>query len=293
MKIIQCCIIFILLKVISAKIKIDITAGSNPKDVVVKYSGADLKVVTDHEINLFRINDRNLKEALKKRYGTKPTNVYVKSPTPWGDLYKKNYWEQVTRVLTVKSATVKTASMRPEIVTSHVFENFSNKTIKVNTAISQTVENTVSSSWSKFNELTVSQEIEYDVNVVFEKITARMGISYTSSWGKSEEISEAVTIGSSTSMETKLAPGEAVTSVLSANRGAMEIEVIYKASLKGNVAVNYKRKVNGHHFLGPTIQDVMGNGNLSNEKTYIQTIKVGFYSEATLKVYDKVTGKPI
>ncbi|CAG9789997.1 unnamed protein product [Diatraea saccharalis] len=294
MKCIPCLLLVVCLKVIDAKINIDITAGSkDPKDVIIKYSGIDLKIVTDHEINIFKINDRNLKEALKKRYGVKPTNVYVKSPTPWGDLYKKNNWEQVTRALTIKSARIKNLSLTPVIVTSNDFENYSNKTIKVNTGISQAVENSVTTSWSRTNEITVNSEVEYGINVIFEKATARMGISYTANWGKSEEKSETVTIGSSTSMETELAPRQAVTSVLSANRGNMEIEVIYKAILKGNVAVNYRRKVNGHHFWGPTIQDVMTNGNLNNEKTSVQIIKIGFYSEASLKVYDKVTGVPI
>ncbi|KAL0810334.1 hypothetical protein ABMA28_010487 [Loxostege sticticalis] len=292
MKIIQCLFLLICLKVIHAKICIDVTASAN-NEVQINYSGVNTKVVAQNEINVFKINTRNLNKALKKYYGQKPSNAYLKSPTPWGDLYKKYHWEQVSRILSIKSARLKSITRKPVVVMTQDFENHYNRTIKANTGISQTVENTFSTSWSQSSEVTISQELEYDVNVFFAKLTGTTGFSYTSSWGKSVEESETVTIGSTTSMETELAPGQAATAVLSANRGYVEIEVVYVASLRGNVAVNFRNGYNGHYFWGPSIGKVMEAGGLSNEIVTVETIKVGVYMDSSLKVFDKVTGQPL
>ncbi|XP_049882314.1 spherulin-2A-like [Pectinophora gossypiella] len=287
------CIFILALKTISAKISIDVSAGNDVSDIRINYTGIDVKLVTDHEIKLFDISNRNLKEALKKHYGTQPTNVYIKSPTPWGDLYTKYHWEQIKRVLSVKSSRMKGIRKTPVVVLSQDFENLLNNTIKVNTGISQTVENTITTSWTRNKEIVISQEVEYDVNVLFSKITGTTGFSYSSSWGESEERSETITIGTTSNVETELQPGQRATAILTATRGYLEIEVEYLATLRGNLAVNFKKKYNGHHFHGPPIGNVLNSGGMSNEKTATEVIKVGFYADATLKIYDKRTGQPL
>ncbi|CAG4959952.1 unnamed protein product [Parnassius apollo] len=95
------------------------------------------------------------------------------------------------------------------------------------------------------------------------------GFSYTTSWGESEQRSETIAIGTTSGVETELQPGQAATAVLSANKGALEVEVVYLEKLRGNVAANfkipYKRRNEGHHFLGPSIDSVMKSGGLENE----------------------------
>lgn len=285
-------LLLICLKLINAKITIDIKTDES-SEISINYSGVDVKVVTDDEIELFKINDRNLKEALKKRYGKKPSHVFLKRPTLWGDLYKQYNWEEVSRILAIKSARVKGITKNPVLVMSQDFENLSNNTIKVNTGISQTVENTISTSWTKNNEIQVSQELEYEVNVMLGKIAGNTGFSYTTSWGKTEERSETVTIGTTSAVETELKPSQAATAVLSATRGHVEIEIIYSAKLRGNVVVNFKKKLDGHHFWGPPIENVMKSGDLKNEILSTEVIRIGFYSDASLKVFDKVTKVPL
>ncbi|CAG4960690.1 unnamed protein product [Parnassius apollo] len=279
--------------IVDSKISLDINVGINDDDVTITYSGFEVDIIGHREIELFNIGNANIREAVKRHYHWSPSNVYLKSPTPWGDLFRKYNWEQVSRILTVKSARLKTIAMKPVIVLSHDFDNVSNKTIKVNTGISQTVENTISTSWTKSKETTVSQKIEYDVNVMFAKVMGTTGFSYTTSWGESEERSETITIGTTSGVETELQPGQAATAVLSANKGALEVEVVYLAKLRGNVAVNFKIPYKGHHFWGPSIDSVMKSGGLENEVIIKETIKLGFYTDASLKVYDKVSGLPL
>lgn len=280
-------------KLVSAKISIDVKTDSDVKNVSITYSGADVEVINPQEVIRFHLNGQSFKEGIKTHFGRKPSNFYLKSPTPWGDLYKKYNWEQVTRVLTVKSARVHDITSKPVVVLAHDFENPSNKTVKVSTGISQTVENTVTTSWTRNQEVSISQEIEYDLNILVAKLSGTTGLTYTSSYGKSEEKAESVTIGTTSGVETELKPGQSVTAVLSANRGYFEIEVVYAAKLRGNVAVNFKHSHNGHHFWGPPIENILTSAGLQNEITEVQHIKVGFYAEASLKIFDKATGLPL
>ncbi|XP_068624522.1 spherulin-2A-like [Battus philenor] len=278
---------------VESKISLDINVGASSNDVTVIYTGYEVDVIGENEIKLFNIGNTNIRQAVKRHYKRIPSKVYLKSPTPWGDLYKTYNWEEVSRVLKVKSAKLKSLIKKPVTVMSHDFENASNRTIKVNTGISQTVENTITTSWSKSKETTVSQEIEYDVNVLFAKASGTTGLSFTSSWGESEEKSETVTVGTTSGVETELQPGQAATAVLSASKGTIEIEVLYEATLRGNVAVNFKPAYKGHHFYGPSIDSVMKSGGLENEVIIKETINMGFFMDASLKVYDKVSGETL
>lgn len=188
-------LIYALLIVSEGKITIDIETAKTISETNVRCSGYDIQVISDEDINLFNLNQLNLRRAVLNHYGAIPKDVYLKSPTPWGDLYKTHNWEQVCTIKKVKSATIKEGSIKSVVILSQDFDNSSNKTIKVNAGISQSVENTITTSWTSDREMTISQEIEYDLNVIFAKMAGTTSFSYTSSWGKSEEKSETVTIG--------------------------------------------------------------------------------------------------
>ncbi|XP_021202032.2 spherulin-2A [Bombyx mori] len=286
------CLILII-KSIESKISIDIDTGIDNPDITVTYAGVQVDLISEDDVTKFNIDDDNLKDAVRTYFGKSPSGVYLKSPTPWGDLYKKYKFEQVSRVLSVKSARLKSITKNPAIITTQDFENASNKTIKVNTGITHTVENTLTTTWTEAKAFSITQEIEYDINVMFTKVSGKTGFSYTSTWGKSEEVTESITIGASTGMEAELQPGQAITAVLSAYTGVLEVEVVYAMSLRGNVVVNFKRSHNGHHFWGPPIQKILTTAGITNEFTAMETISFGFNVDASLKVFDRETGKPL
>ncbi|KAH9643614.1 hypothetical protein HF086_000088 [Spodoptera exigua] len=283
-------VLVLVIKVVTGHIAIDITVDENEK-VNINYLGSEQELISDNDIKLFKVD--RLHTAVQQHLGKKPKDVYLRSPTPWGDLYKTYGWQPVKRILSIKSARVLHLNMKPVIVLSHDFENFSNRTVKVNTGMTQSVENTLTTSWTKEQEFTVSQEFEYEFNVGFSKAKGVTGFSFTNTWGVSEEKSKTQTIGSNSGMETELQPGQAVTAVLSATAGFLEIEVIHKASLTGNLVVNYRKPYRGHHFWSPLIQDVMKSGNMNNEVISTERIKFGFHVHAFLKTYDKKTGLPV
>ncbi|CAG9572648.1 unnamed protein product [Danaus chrysippus] len=277
----------------TAKITIDLETSDDVSDFTINYSGFEENVITDKFKNLFNIERNNLRLAVKSFYGSLPRDVFLQSPTPWGDLYKTYNWEEVKTILRVSSVRLKKNSLKKTSVLSHDFENPSNLTIKVNAGLSQSVENTITTSWSQSKEISVSQEFEYDLSVIFAKISGSTEISFTSTYGKSEERSETVTIGSTSAVEIELKPGQSATAVLTAKKSELEIEVVYVTTLRGNVAVNFRRPYKGHHFYGPSVIAVLKSAGLETEIMTYETIKLGTFMEASLKVFDKETGLPL
>jgi hypothetical protein len=259
----------------------------------VYLSGSQVSVISDTERNTFRLNDGQLKDAVDRYFGKRPNDAYLRSPTPFNDLYQTYGWDQVTRTLRPRKANVLGIDSQPMIVMQQVFENNSTKPATFNVGISQEVANTVSNSWNTGGSLTVGQEINYGFDIKVAEGGGTTSLSYTNSWGKSVEKSQTITVGSSSAMEMVLQPGQAVIAQLLATKGTIKIQVEYEASLSGITAVNYNPIYQGHHFWGLNIGGVMSSGGVSNSVVSREVIEVGFYSQSKVIVKDRSLGKKI
>ena len=54
--------------------------------------------------------------------------------------------------------------------------------------------------------------------------------------------------------------------------------------------MNFKKRYNGHHFWAPRIENVLLNGNLPREVTFVENIEIGLFGDASVQVVDKKTG---
>ncbi|XP_061724971.1 spherulin-2A-like [Cydia pomonella] len=256
-------------------------------DMKVHYSGIQMDIISDQERSSFSLGDNNLKNAVNAYFGRRPDDAFLKSPTPWGDLYRTYNWNQVARTLVPKSGKVLKITSQPLIVMQQVFENNSTMPATFNVGISHTVENRVSSHWTKSGELSVGQEISYGIDIKVANLGGSTTFSYTSAWGIGAEKSEAMTIGATSSMEVLLQPGQSVTTELHATKGTIQIEMEYLASLSGAVAVNYDDVHRGHHYWALPVQAVMSHGGLKNEIMSREIIEIGFYSQSKVVVRDR------
>ncbi|XP_028165633.1 spherulin-2A-like [Ostrinia nubilalis] len=275
-----------------ARIDIEVAGKFDPnnQNMQVYYSGNEVAIISDEERNTFKIGDSALKDAVRSYFGQRPDDAYLRSPTPWGDLYQTYGWSQVTRTLVPRSAKVLTISSQPQIVMRQLFENNSTKPATFNVGISQTVQNTVSSSWSTGGQLTIGQEISYGINIEGIVGGGAVSYSYTNSWGRNTEKSQSVTIGASSGMEVLLQPGQGVVAELEATRGSMKVEVEYLASLDGANAVNYAKTYKGHHFWALDVRGVMSSGGISNAVVSREVLEIGFYSNSKVVVHDRALG---
>lgn len=273
-----------------AQIKVNIVAGTTKAESSIKASGSVQHVITDKERGSFGINDDALKGAVDAYFGKRPNDAYVKSPTPWGDLYKKYDWPQVQTVLVVTGAEITSISSNPEIVAHQTFTNTSKVAGTFNCGISVSKETTAESNWSTTNTIEVGQKFEYGVSFIAE-VKGETSLTYSHSWGEGGSKSESVIVGSDSGVSVELQPGESVKATLTSSRGELKARVTYEAHLIGDAAVNYNPTHKGHHFWGLNIDGIMNSKGIKNSMKYTEDITVGFYTDSTIEITNTVTNK--
>lgn len=272
-------------------ISISIVAGEDENASSVNASGSVQHIITDDERSTFGVTDAGLKKAVGEYFGKKPNDAYLHSPTPWGDLYKTYGWKQVQTLLVVQKAEILGITSEPVIVKTQKFENNSSNKGTFNVSISETVQDTTTSSWSTGGTLTVGQKFEYKVKFLGTGGGGETSLSYSQSWGIGGSESKSTTVGSSSAVSVELDPGEAVTAELTASRGVMKVRIHYNAYLIGQSAVNYNPTFKGHHFWGLPIGSVMNGGGLTNSVKSTEDIEIGYYSNSKVELKDSKTGE--
>ncbi|WDV46639.1 hypothetical protein PV797_02830 [Clostridiaceae bacterium M8S5] len=271
-------------------IDILITAGPDGSASKVSATGSVQHVITDDERNTFKLSDSQLKSAVNKYFGKTPDDAYLRSPTPWGDLYKTYSWPQVQMVLVVESAEILGIQSQPVIVKTQEFVNNSSKVGTFDVAISESVENTSTSTWSVGGELSIEQKTSVSIDFIGE-VSGGASLKYSQSWGIGGSHSSSVTVGSTSGVTVQLDPGETVIASLSASRGVLKVRLRYNAYLIGYTAVNYSSKYKDHHFWAMPVSDVMASAGISNSVKSTEDIEVGYYSNSKIELTDKDTGK--
>ena len=269
-------------------IEVSIVAGADRSTSSVQVSGSVQHVITEKEKVTFGVVDASLKEAVAKYFGKKPNDVYLHSPTPWGDLYKTYGWSQVQTYLTAEKAEITSITSEPTIIAKKTLVNNSSKQATFDASISDQVSNTVESYWSSTDSIEVSQTVTYKVTLkeVFE-VGGQTSFSYGHTWGKGGSESKTTTVGSTSGVTVTLDPGEAVEARLTATRGVMKVRITYKAYLIGQCAVNYNPTYKGHHFWALGIGNIMSAAGLQKERTFIEDIEVGYYTNDKVEIVDK------
>ncbi len=265
-------------------IQISITASTESSASQATASGSIEHVITDAERKTFGIGDSALKKAVEKYFGKKPNDVFVKSPTPWNDLYKTYGWSQVKTVLVPVKAEILGIDSQPDILATKTFTNNSSVKGTFNASISQEVSNTVSSNWSTGGTLSISEAIEVGVNIEVFSAKSTTTISYSQSWGIGGSKSETSTVGSSAGVSVELDPGQSVEAKLSASKGSMKVLVTFNAYLTGSVAVNYNPTYKGHHFWALPVGSIMSSAGIKNSVQSTETFDIGFYDDGKIEI---------
>ncbi|XP_026324554.1 uncharacterized protein LOC113233615 [Hyposmocoma kahamanoa] len=276
-----------------ASIDIEITGqydGDQPS-LKVYYSGSQADVISNEERKVFKLGDEELKNAVRNYFGKMPDSAYLRSPTPWGDLYSTYDWSQVIRTLVPKSARILKITSEPQIVMQQVFENNGSKPELFNMGIYQDVQETVSSSSSHPQELNIGQDISYGFEIKPLNHNGKTPFSYTSKYGLNYKKSRTVRVGATSSMNLLLQAGQAAMATLEATRVTITLEIEYEANLSGVVAVNYDETYKGHNFWGLDVRGVMEKGNLNNKVRSKEVIEINYYVTSKVSVFDRAYGE--
>ncbi|MBV6288188.1 hypothetical protein [Pseudomonas aegrilactucae] len=274
-------------------ISISITAGPSEGASTVTASGEVQHIITDPERNTFNIQDASLKRAVAAYMGKSPNDAYVRSPTPWGDLYKTYNWPEVQSRFSVRSADVIGDNTVPVMLNTNTFKNNSSVPAEFNCGITQNVSVTSESNWSDTSSVEVGQSIDYSIGFLGTGISGSTSLNYTQAWQKGGSQSETVELGSSAGVNTTLQPGQAVKATLSASKGKLKVKVVYQITLSGDAAVNYNPTYKGHHFYGMNINSVMNAGGLQTVITTTETVEIEYYTDVQIVLEDLQSGKTL
>lgn len=278
-------LIFLILPVFTAaNIQIEITASKNQQGQNVNFLGEQMDPISDIEIQTFNMGDYNLKNAVEAYYGKRPDGAFLKNPTIWDELYYNFNWKPINRTLKPILAKVLQVKSEPIIVMTQHFENNSTRPASFNVGISQSVHNTVFSSWNTAGGLTLGSDINYEVIFGDAKIGDTM--SFSNSWGKGAEESKTMTVGSAAEKDIMVQPDNSVIAELQSTKVTMQVEVTYEAFLSGDVIVNYGEAFKGYRLWALDVRGVMHAGNINNGKRSTEVIEIGFYSDSKIVVHD-------
>lgn len=279
--------IFLLLPLLtSASIQVDIMASEEASERQVHISGSDVSTISDEEIETFQLYEGNLKEAINKYLGTTPDSVYLKSPTPWNDLYKTFGWQQVTRILKPIRAKMFSVKFAPELVIRQFFNNTSSKPVTYKAHVFQKVEDTIASIWETRGELYAGLNISYGFDIKAMAVSGKATMSYTSRWGQNVMKSQTVTVGSEVGLEIILQPNQRAVAELFATRGEMSVQIDYEASLGGNLAVNFENGYKDHHFWGLDVNKVLMAGGMNRTVWSSENITLNYFADSEVTVRD-------
>lgn len=270
----------------SPGIKVSIVGGTDKGTSAVTASGCIEHVITDEDRITFGVEDKQLKDAIRQYFGKEPIDAFVRSPTPWNDLFKTYGWGEVRVVLIPESTDILDFAMEPTILKTQRFENKGSQPVKFHVNISESVAEATSTTWTTLDTLSVAQKISYDLKFFGAGAGGETSFSYSKAWGEGGQESRAVTVGTTTGVEVTLDPGQSATAVLLARRGVLKVRIQYRAYLVNGTAVHYHPPYEGHYFWWLPIDEVMKAARISNARTSTEEIEVGYYSDSAIEVTD-------
>lgn len=282
-----------------SSITINIRPGKTESQSTVSFSGQERAILSERERKTFKLDDETLKRASEKYKGKRCTDIYLKPPTPWGDVWRKYDWDEVERIVKPVQARILGISSKPVAVATASYVNHHHHiSATYSTSVTQQVEESVGHTWSEGGELSIGQEINYNVNFGAGSVGGTTSLSYSSTWGKDTTKARTVTLGTTSAVQVTIPPGGEVETTLTATEGTMEIEVDYVATLtNGDVFCNYENTYQGHHFYAFPLRSLQKIANLTRFVRTTEKIKVGFYTNALIEVtngttHNEITEKP-
>ncbi|XP_022828604.1 uncharacterized protein LOC111357984 [Spodoptera litura] len=144
-------ILLILPIIVDGRIEVDITVKSNDTDVTVNasYTGSDHKLVTDDDLKLFNVTMAKLNRGMRVELGKVPDNIFIRNPTPYGDLFTKFKWEQMKRKLTIVRTKIIDIINQDIVLDTHEHINNTTNIVTAKRSMYKVMDNSISSTWSK------------------------------------------------------------------------------------------------------------------------------------------------
>jgi hypothetical protein len=271
-----------------ARFSIRIKAGKDANTSSIQVSGSALHVITDKERDAFGLGDSAVKNAVAKYFGRAPNDAWLRSPTPFNDLYRTYGWPEVQAVLIAKHTEVREVASQPTILKRTTLRNDTKKHGTFGANVDDVITHTLETSWSETPSVDFPQGVEYSIELEgLGGIGGSTPWSFGQVWGEGGAQSRSQTVGSDQGLCVDLDPGEAVDVELGAFSGVMKARIFYDAYLIGGTAINYNPTYRERHFWLLDLPTVMGSVGISTRKQYTQDIQLAYFCNAEVRLADR------
>ncbi|XP_061717267.1 spherulin-2A-like [Cydia pomonella] len=244
-------IIMLLPALAFGRITVHIKAAAKNESSVT-FTGTDRNIISDIEMRSFNITTSNLKDAVRAYSGGSPSDVFVKSPTPWGNLYERFNWKEVTRITNVKRAKITYIATEAVILSKYNCTNQSNRS-EIVCDVKADVVNYVKNNFIG-KEMSINSEYNIDLVCLHRKLVLRLGVNNFTEDPMNLQINDKIT----------LEPPQSAVYVLNATKVNIDVIVDYESSIIGDVATNFNPRYKGHHFWVYNIRELIGSvGSMS------------------------------
>lgn len=277
--------ILVILPAIYAKIQIDIHPNDD-QNMKVHMAGVQVSMLGEMDKAAFGLTDDKLKQALTNM-GMKPDNVFLNSPTPWGDLFETMNWEPTRMIFEPKRAEILSSKTEKVVVKSSNLHNTHTEPMTRKVDMKQTLMNTITSKWSKEGELDV-KNIHYNIHMMTPESEE---YSFISNGLEDIEKLEPVTVGDV--MEVTLEPKQTLDAELHVTAEHMMVRVDFEAKLAGTVALNFDNTYEGHRFWSVDINTLLTAGGMKKVMHSSEFINIVQFRDAKVLVKEATTGKVI
>ena len=226
-------------------IKIDITSDANPP----QFSGSSSRTITNKDRDELGLSDDFVKQAVANQQNSRwPDDVFLVSPTPWDDLFRRYPTQETTMIMTPVKSSIVSKSSKPIILKSVNFDNKANIDATFSSSISTSVAETASSTFSSSTSFTAGVEVEVGIKALGGSATASM--SFTSTSGRSVTEAKTVVVGSSDRVTVTLPPGGKAVAQLSSSQSIVKVRVEYDVRITGYVWTHWNPRHQGRYFWG-------------------------------------------
>ncbi|WDV47427.1 ETX/MTX2 family pore-forming toxin [Clostridiaceae bacterium M8S5] len=246
-------------------IDVQINAGMDAQSSSVKATGYIVDSISDTEIKSFGLTGKDFNKVFFDMYKQFPMFIASK--------------KDAKREVVVKSAEILDITSEPIIVKTQKFINNSDVAGKFNVAISDTVTDSVTNSWSTTSTITVGQKIGYGIKFLGGG-TGETSISYSQSWTQGGSHTTTITVGSTSGVTVDLEPGQSVLAVLSASRGKLNVKVVYEAYIYGTLYVSTV----GGFIVKVDVQELLKRMNKPNSILTTENLSIGYYGNSTIEL---------
>ncbi|CAF4945026.1 unnamed protein product [Pieris macdunnoughi] len=224
-------------------------------------------------------NRERLKDAVSVQFGQPPDDVFLKSPTPWGDLYTTYGWKEVTVTTKPISSVVVSKEFRNQTVAKQKYTNKTSSNATLWGNMSRSVDE-VTINWYNPKKISINGNVSHHFD--FTQIGGK-DFHLTVPWRIDTEELNPIKIGSEIRFKDKLKTNEALEVEVRTIKANIKIEVVYESTLSGNVVLNYKNKLMGHHFWAVEVADVL---SIIGTRPLItkEVIEMEFYTKTEQKL---------